>query len=40
MQMDLDGIRLSKVNQTEKNDVWFHLHVDSKDQNKQTTKQK
>ena len=37
--IDLEGIMLSEVSQTEKDKYfWFHLHSESKKQNKQTTK--
>ena len=39
--MDLEGVMLRKVIQTEKtNTIWFHLYMKSKKQNKCTNKQK
>ena len=37
-QMDLEDIMLSEISQTEKDkteSVWFHLYVESKEQNKE-----
>ena len=31
--MDMEGITLSEINQTEK-DIWYHLYVESKKYNK------
>ena len=33
-QMDLEGIMLSKISQSEKDKYMIHLHVESKEQNK------
>ena len=37
--MDMEGIMLSEINQTEK-DIWYHLYVESKKYNKLGTKTK
>ena len=34
--MDPVNIMLSEVNQTKTNTIWFHLYMDSKEQNEQT----
>ena len=40
--MDLEGIMLSEISQTEKDTVWYHLYVESKKYNKlvNTTKKR
>ena len=37
--MDMEGIVLSEINQTDK-DTWYHLHVESKKYNKLVNKTK
>ena len=39
IQMDLEGIMLSDISQRKANTVWFHFYVESKIQNKWTSKQ-
>ena len=34
MLMDLENIMLSEISQRKTNTIWFHLHVESKNQNK------
>ena len=34
--MDPVNIMLSEVNQTKTNTIWFHLYMESKEQNEQT----
>ena len=38
--MELAGIMPSEINQTKKNAVWFHLHVESKEKINKETKHK
>ena len=34
--MELQGIMLSEISQRKTNPIWFHLYVESNEQNKQT----
>ena len=38
--MNLQGIMQSEISQTKQDILWFHLYVESKEQNKHTKKEK
>ena len=37
--MNLEAFKLSEINKTKRNEIWFHLYVESKKQNERQAKQ-